>query len=142
MTDVAVIQKLKAPADEVWDLVGGFNSLPEFDPTSAWSELEAGGKDRRVGVTGGGVIVERLLLFDEKARCYSYTITELIDLVFPFDNYLSTIRVLDDEPGKTCILHWSGSGDPIEGFTGKDIEEELRKLYQGIADTLAKRYGS
>jgi hypothetical protein len=56
-------------------------------------------------VTGGGEIVERLLTFDEKARSYSYTITELVDLVFPFDNYLSTIRMLDDVPGKTCILH-------------------------------------
>ena len=111
-------------------------------PTSAWSKLEGGGKDRRVGVTGGGVIVERLLTFDEKARCYSYTITELIDLVFPFDNYLSTVRVLDDEPDKTCVLHWSGSGDPIEGFTDKDVEEELLKIYEGIAGTLAKRYGS
>ena len=80
---------------------------------------------RRVGVTGSGEIIERRLLFDEKTRCYSYTITELVDLVFSFDNYFSTVRVLDDVPSKTCVLRWSGSGDPLEGYTDKGVEEEL-----------------
>ena len=36
----------------------------------------------------------------------------------------------------------AGLAMPIEGFTGKDVEEELLKIYEGIAGTLAKRYGS
>ena len=52
------------------------------------------------------------------------------------------MRVLDDVPSKTCVLRWSRSGDPLEGYTDKGVEEELLKFYEGIAGTLAKRYGS
>jgi hypothetical protein len=142
MTKVALEQKLNAPADAVWELVGGFNSLPEFDPTSARSVLENGGRDRRVAVTGGGEIVERMLHFDERARTYSYTITELIDLDFPFTNYLSTVSVVDDVPEKSCVLYWEGSGDPIEGASDQDVEDELRTIYEGIFEQLRKRFGT
>jgi hypothetical protein len=142
MTKVALKQRLNAPADKVWELVGGFNNLPEFDPTSRWSILESGGRDRRVGVTGGGEIVERLLHFDERAHAYSYTITELIGLEFPFTNYLSTVSVAEDRPDQSCVLHWEGSGDPLPGKTDKDVETELTAIYEGIFGELRKRFGA
>lgn len=139
--EIGITEQIGAPADAVWALVGGFNNLPEFDPSSRWSMLENGGKDRRVGVTGGGEIVERLVHFDEPGRTYSYVITELVGLDYPFENYFSTVVVKDDVPGETSILDWRGWADVRQGHTLDAVEKELGGIYQGIAETLKRRFG-
>lgn len=136
-----VIETYPVSADAVWAVVGGFDSLPDFDPTSRWSFLEAGGKDRRVGVVGGGEIVERLVHFDEARRTYSYIITELVGLTFPFENYYSTITVEDVVPGRSARLDWRGWADVVPGRTFDEVETELLGIYRGIAATLKKRFG-
>lgn len=138
--EIGITERIGAPADTVWALVGGFNNLPEFDPSSRWSMLENGGKDRRVGVTGGGEIVERLVHFDEAERTYSYVITELVGLDYPFENYFSTIVVKDDIPG-TSILDWRGWADVRPGHRLEAVEKELLGIYRGIADSLKRRFG-
>lgn len=138
--EVGVVERISAPADDVWALVGGFNNLPEFDPSSRWSLLENGGRDRRVGVTGGGEIVERMIAFDEMKRTYSYIITETVGLDYPFDNYFSTIVVRDDRPGESCILDWRGWADVRPGRTLEQVEIELAGIYRGIAETLKQRF--
>ena len=140
--EIVELQDLAASADEVWSLVGGFNNLPDFDPSSRWSSLECGGRDRRVGVVPSGEIVERLTHFDELARTYSYIITETIGLEFPFTNYYSTIVVRENSKGRGSTLDWRGWGDPKPGRTPEDVEAELRKIYRGIADRLTQRYGT
>lgn len=139
--EFTVIESIGAPAAAVWDLVGGFNNLPVFDPTSRWSFLEAGGKDRRVGVTGGGEIVERMVHFDEAGRTYSYIITELIGLKFCFENYYSTIVVRDGANADSCVLDWRGWADVSSGYALSDVEKELIGIYRGIADTLKHKFG-
>lgn len=139
--EIAEVNAIATPADTLWQVVGAFNGLPDFDPTSRWSMLESGGKDRRVGVVGGGEIVERLVHFDEARRTYSYIITELVGLEVPFENYYSTIVVKDDVPGKSSILDWRGWADVRPGRTLDEVENELRGIYQGIARTLRQRFG-
>ena len=140
--EIVELQDLAAPASDVWSLVGGFNNLPDFDPTSRWSALEFGGRDRRVGVTPSGEIVERLTHYDDVERTYSYIITELIGLEFPFTNYYSTI-VVKEKPGKAeCQLDWRGWADPTPGHTPEEVETNLRGIYRGIADRLVARFGT
>ncbi len=138
--EFAVVETINAPGDRVWAIVGGFNNLPEFDPTSRWSMLEAGGKDRRVGVTGGGEIVERLVHFDEARRTLSYIITELVGLDPPFENYYSTIVVKEGRDPGSCVLDWRGWADVRQGRTFADVDIELMGIYRGIADTLKRRF--
>ncbi|WP_119272887.1 SRPBCC family protein [Taklimakanibacter deserti] len=139
--EFVVVEAIGATAEAVWDLVGGFNNLPAFDPTSRWSILEAGGKDRRIGVTGGGEIVERLIHFDEAARTYSYIITELVGLKFPFENYYSTIVVREGATPRSCVVDWRGWADVRPDCTLDDVERELIGIYRGIADTLKRKFG-
>ncbi len=140
--EIVQTQTLAAAPREVWALVGGFNWLPEFDPTSRWSLLENGGKDRRVGVVPSGEIVERLVHFDEAAHTYSYIITETIGLEFPFTNYYSTIVVLEGDSAQSSLLDWRGWADPKPGRTEDEVNTELRGIYRGIADQLVVRFGS
>ncbi|MFP3527358.1 SRPBCC family protein, partial [Pantoea sp. SIMBA_072] len=77
--------EIPASADEVWQLVGGFDALPEWLPLIVKSETREGGRVRHLQAADGGVVVERLQTFDNVARTYSYTIEQS---PFPVSAYL------------------------------------------------------
>ncbi|WP_144147168.1 SRPBCC family protein [Paraburkholderia sp. BCC1884] len=111
------------PADEVWQLIGGFGSLPDWLPYIPKSELSEGGRVRHLANPDGDAIVERLIAFDNAARSYSYAI---LQAPFPVTDYVSTLKVVDNG-GSACRVEWSGR------FTPKGVsDQEAVKLFQGI----------
>lgn len=116
--------EIPVPAAEVWQLIGGFDSLPDWLPYIPKSELKEGGRVRHLANPDGGVIVERLMAFDEKGRSYSY---HILQSPFPQKDYLSTLQVKDIDGGKGSRIEWSGQFTPV-GVT----DEEISKLFQGI----------
>ena len=98
MTKVSMSMDLGVPADKVWDLIGGFNALPDWHPAVEKSEIEGEGKGsiRTLHLVGGGTITERLEQLDEAGKVYSYSI---ISSPLPVANYNSTIRLHDSEDG-------------------------------------------
>jgi hypothetical protein len=117
--------------DRVWRLIGGFGSLPDWLPYIPKSELGEGGRVRHLTNADGGVIVERLQVFDHDARTYSYAIEQA---PFPVTGYLSTLTV-HAVPGRpdTSRVEWSGSFTPA-GVTDTEAEELFHGIY---ADGLA-----
>lgn len=115
---------IPAPADEVWQLIGGFDSLPDWLPFIPKSELREGGRVRHLANPDGGVIVERLMAFDEKGRSYTY---HILESPFPQKDYLSTLRVKEIDPGKGSRVEWFGEFTPV-GVSN----EEVSRLFQGI----------
>ena len=110
--------------DRVWQLIGGFDSLPDWLPYIPVSTLSEGGRVRSLTNEDGGVIVERLEAFDNKARSYSYSI---LSAPFPVTDYLSTLTV-HGVPGEGgSRVEWSGSFTPV-GVT----DDEAVALFQGI----------
>ncbi|MFJ7062181.1 SRPBCC family protein [Streptomyces microflavus] len=128
-TTTATIE-LPVPADRVWQLIGGFGSLPDWLPYIPTSEASEGGRVRTLANEDGGVIVERLEAFDNAARSYSYSI---LRAPFPVTGYLSTIAVHAGEDPGSARVEWSGT------FTPDGIgDDEATDLFQGIyADGLA-----
>src|SRR5262245_44911662 len=63
MAQAVVAIDLAVPADEVWELIGGFGSLPDWQPNIPQLELSEGGRVRRFMIDGSP-IVERLIAFD------------------------------------------------------------------------------
>ena len=51
---------IAAPPDQVWQLIGGFNSLPNWLPYIPKSELSEGSRVRHLANRDGQTIVERL----------------------------------------------------------------------------------
>ena len=51
---------IAAPLDQVWQLIGGFNSLPNWLPYIPKSELSEGSRVRHLANRDGQTIVERL----------------------------------------------------------------------------------
>lgn len=119
-----------ASPDHVWQLIGGFDSLPDWLPYIPTSELSDGGRVRRLRNEDGGVIVERLEAFDNKARTYSYSI---LQAPFPVTGYLSTLTVHEIPGQDTARVEWSGTFTP-DGIS----DDEAGALFHGIyADGLA-----
>jgi hypothetical protein len=115
--------EIPAAPDQVWQLIGGFNSLPDWLPYIPNSELSQGGRVRRLANPNGDVIVERLEAFNEKERYYTYSIMQA---PFPATNYEATIRVRENG-GKGSLVEWSGSFTPV-GVS----DEEVTSLFHGI----------
>ncbi len=74
----------------------------------------------------GGVIVERLMAFDEQSRSYSY---HILESPFPQSDYISTLRVTPIDSGKASRVSWMGEFSPV-GVS----DAEISKLFQGIYD--------
>lgn len=113
---------IPASADQVWQLIGGFNTLPDWLPFIPNSELSEGGRVRTLQTADGAVVVERLETFDNAGKTYSYSI---LQAPFPATDYLSTIRV--EAQGQGAKVTWSGR------FTAKGVsDEEVVALFSGI----------
>lgn len=114
---------LPVPAARVWQLIGGFGSLPDWLPYIPHSALGEGGRVRSLTNEEGGVIVERLEAFDHQARTYSYSI---LQAPFPVTGYRSTLTV-HEVSGERSRVEWSGTFTPAG-----TSEEEAITLFQGI----------
>jgi len=125
------------PAAKVWQLIGGFGSLPDWLPYIPKSELTDGGRVRHLSNPAGDPIVERLLAFDEDARRYRYAI---LKAPFPVTDYVSTLTVID-KGATACRVEWSGTFTPA-GVTAQEASKLFTRIYEdGLAalkDQLAK----
>jgi hypothetical protein len=123
MATASASLRLAVSADKVWQLVGGFMSLPDWLPFIASSVPAEGGRIRQLTTDDGASITERLETFDNAARTYSYSITEG---PFPVTDYLATLQVTAVGDSETDVT-WSGR------FTPNGISEgEASALFQGI----------
>jgi hypothetical protein len=127
------------PSDAVWSLIGGFNSLPDWIPGIAKSELSDGGRVRHFTLPDGQPCVERLVAVDDVARTYTYAI---VRSPFPIVNYISTLRVHDTNAGRTSRVEWSGRFTP-DGVTEQEATRIVQGIYEGglkgLAQSLASR---
>lgn len=115
---------LAATPDQVWQLIGGFDSLPDWLPYIPRSVLSEGGRVRSLLNPDGDAIVERLEAFDNSARSYTYSI---LRAPFPVTGYRSTLRVVGGDGDQSARVDWSGEFTP-NGVT----DEEASRLFEGI----------
>lgn len=136
MAKINMKTNLNVAADEVWKLIGGFNTLPDWHPAIEKSELEEDGRMRRLSLTGGGTIVEKLEQLDDSERVYTYSI---IDSPLPVSNYTATIRVKEDGEGKTTV-EWSSEFE-AKGAAENEAMDVIAGIYQVGFDNLKKIFG-
>jgi hypothetical protein len=126
----------KISPDELWNLIGKFNALPDWHPAIQSSKLEDEGRLRRLSLLGGGEIVERLETIEEGDRLYRYSI---VSGPLPVANYTATLRVREDEDGNS-IVDWSSEFDPA-GASETDAVAAVQQVYQAGFDNLKKMFG-
>jgi hypothetical protein len=140
MAKVSLSTTLPVTARTVWDVIGGFNSLARWHPAVAKSEESKEGATtiRRLTLHGGGSIVERLEGKDDKKRTYSYAV---IAAPLPVANYQATLRVEENQDGKSCIVEWSSTFEP-SGASEPEAIKAIRGIYEAGFESLRKMYGT
>ena len=135
MAKVSMSADLNVSADQVWKMIGGFNSLPDWHPAIEKSELTEEGQTRTLSLAGGGTIVEKLEKVDDGARIYSYSI---IDSPLPVANYSATIKVSGE--GDNSTIEWPSEFDAV-GASDKDAMNAIQDIYNAGFDNLKKIFG-
>lgn len=136
MATASSVIEVPVSAEQVWQLIGGFNALPDWLPFIVKSEASDGGRVRHLETADGGVVVERLQRFDNVARTYSYTIEQS---PFPVSAYLATLQVeaLTEASAKVT---WSGVFTPAAGTTDAAVEELFAGVYSGGLEALRANF--
>jgi len=129
MAKVSVSEKIPANAQQVWEMIGNFNSLADWHPAIEKSELEEGGSVRRLTMPDGTIIVETLT----SERIYEYVIP---DGQLPLSGYKALIRVVEDDDGN-CTATWESEFEP----QAPNAEDMVTGLYQAGFDNLRKMFG-
>ncbi|WP_035818478.1 SRPBCC family protein [Janthinobacterium sp. RA13] len=129
---------IAATPGQVWQLIGGFNSLPDWLPYIPSSTLIDGGRIRHLATPAGDVIVEQLEAYDNAARSYSYSI---LQAPFPARDYLSTLQVSAIPGSAGARVTWSGRFTPV-GVSEQDVTELFHGIYvaglEALQQSLAK----
>jgi carbon monoxide dehydrogenase subunit G len=134
MAKVTRTFEIAAPADDVWDLVSGFQSMDKWHPLIKSSKAKEGGRTRNLGLKNGGYVRERLLKYDHKARSLTYTITEG---TVPLTDYVSTISV-KPKGKKACVVTWTGSYTP-KGAPAAECAKLVATVYEAGRDGIKKK---
>ncbi|MEV7187357.1 SRPBCC family protein [Kitasatospora sp. NPDC093102] len=135
MASTSVSRIVPASPDKVWNLIGGFDALPDWLPYIPESAASEGGRVRSLKNPEGEVIVERLVDFNEAERHYGYAI---LQAPFPVTGYVSTLRV-HAVPGRDDVaeVQWSGRFNP-EGATEQEVVDLFTGIYADGLDALDK----
>jgi uncharacterized protein YndB with AHSA1/START domain len=99
---------IDASPDQVWKLIGDFQSLAEWHPALPPSERRDGpdGEEFRVFKVGDQVVAtERLVSHLDAERRYSYAI---VDPFLPIADYLATLAVLPRDGGGARV-EWTAT---------------------------------
>ncbi|MFJ2710977.1 SRPBCC family protein [Pseudomonas sp. NPDC087346] len=134
MATASAFIDIPASADQVWQLIGGFNTLPDWLPFIPSSELSEGGRVRTLKTADGGTVIERLQTFDNAAKIYSYSIVEA---PFPATEYLATIKV--EAQGQGARVTWSGRFT-ANGVSDEEVVALFNGIYQGGLEALRANY--
>lgn len=111
MAVVSVTKEINASAQSVWELMGGFDTLPQWLPGVVQSVSQEGGRARALTTASGETIVERLETFDNFRRSYSYSI---VQAPLPVTDYHSTLSVYETTDNNISCVEWSCQFTPVD----------------------------
>ncbi|MFJ5643733.1 SRPBCC family protein [Streptomyces sp. NPDC093223] len=135
MASTSVSRVVPASPAQVWELIGGFGSLPDWLPYIPESTFSEGGRVRHLKNPDGEAIVERLMSFDEEKRYYSY---HIVRAPFPVVDYLSTLQVYGISGDENIAeVQWSGRFVP-DGASEEEVVELFTGIYRDGLDALHK----
>lgn len=138
MATTTVSIEITASVDQVWQLMGGFDSLPDWLPFIPKSMVSEGGRVRTLTTSDGGTVIERLEAFDNRQRSYSYSI---IQAPFPVVDYLSTIAVVATADSNITRVEWSGSFTPVN-VSDADAEALFSGIYRDGLQALKNNFSA
>ncbi|RKH78873.1 SRPBCC family protein [Corallococcus sp. AB032C] len=142
MAEAYASQLIQAPADVVWDRVGGFDSLPRWHPGVVTSERVTrpdSGPLRRLTTRDGEVYLEARLAYDPHARSYAY---EMVEGPLPVRDFVAKLRVTPVTATGQTFVEWHATFRLAPGHEGEAAalsqwirEEFFARGLRGLAHT-------
>jgi len=130
---------VNASADEVWALVGDYNSLDQWHPAITKSELRgdgrAGGDIRVLTLADGNALYDELTAYDEAAKQYTY---RLLKSPLPLYGYLGSM-VVSDNGNNTSTIEWK-SRFYADGVSDAEAVELIQGVYTAGLTSLQARF--
>lgn len=136
MANTTVSIEIPASAETVWQLMGGFDALPDWLPFIPESVSSEGGRVRSLTTSDGGTVIERLEAFDNRQRSYSYSIMKA---PFPVVDYLSTITVHETADSNVSRVEWYGEFTPVN-VSDAEAQALFSGIYQDGLEALKKNF--
>ncbi|KAL3500611.1 hypothetical protein ACH5RR_039704 [Cinchona calisaya] len=154
-----------ASGDQIWPFLEDFFGIHKYFPSLATSYGIHGSNGEINSVrycegfsipsqenTNKDLIIswskEKLIAIDPIEKSLSY---EMVDSNIGFNSYISTIKIISKNPlipgdeeydgQRVCVIEWSFSVDPVEGWRLEDLvkkyEVGLQKMAQKMEDVLS-----
>ena len=127
MSSVKISDRINAPADRVWELVGDFGGIERFS-TGFKSVTCSGtgvGAIRTITLPNDTQIQERCDLLDAKRRTLDYSI---VAGPLPVASYLARIQLFEDGDGTR--VEWSSTFEP-NGIPEAQAVAMIEGVYKG-----------
>lgn len=139
MTKANVNEKVNAPADKVWNVLGDFGGVDVGGMIESCDvEGDGVGAVRTIKLAGGaGQVVERLEAYDPASKTFTYAIIN-DDCPLPVANYSATVKI-EDNGDDTCTVDWTGSFEP-KGEEGQ-VVEMIKGIYTGGIEGARQKTG-
>lgn len=132
---------IDAQIEEVWEVIRGFNAMPEWHPGIADSEIIGGsgvGSVRKLTLEGGGETKEKLLALSDVSCEYVYTIVES---AMPIKNYVSTLSLSEVTATNQTFGEWYSNFDVTDLSEEEDAIGTVRDVYTSGLGNLVDRFG-
>jgi hypothetical protein len=130
-------------AAAVWALAGAFDGLPAICSGAMTSSLVDGGRVRVLALTGGAVLWERLLSFDECAMTLAYEIVDTKGFSgqpygVGYRGRISVTKTGDDR----AVFGYSAEFEPTPGWEAATACKAIQEFAQDCATGIARRLKS
>ena len=127
MPSVKITDRINAPADKVWDLVGDFGGIERYSKgfKSVTCTGSGVGAVRTITLPNDAQIQERCELLDAARRTLDYSI---IAGALPLTNYRARIQLFEDGDGTR--IEWSSSFEP-KGIPDAQGVSMVEGIYKG-----------
>ena len=136
---------LPFPVEVVWETIADFHGLAEWIERIVEVEPEGGdgpgvvGSVRRITLTDGRVVGERLVAYDPQRRAYSYEFAS--EHPFPVRRYRATVRLCPIIEDDTTFMEWFGEYD-CDADDEQPCREQFLDRYRAFCADLAGYLGS
>jgi carbon monoxide dehydrogenase subunit G len=137
MASVKVSDRIDAPADKVWDLIGDFGGISRYSTgfKSVTCEGRGVGAVRTITLPNEAQIQERCELLDPVRRTLDYSI---VAGSLPLTGYLARIQLFEDGAGTR--IEWSSTFEP-KGISEAQGIAMVEGIYKGGIKGLKKALG-
>ena len=135
---VSETAQLALSPEEAWHKIGDFGAVGDWHPMLAKVDSQGNerGSLRRATGKDGSAQVERLDTYDERHRCYAYS---LVETALPVRDYTATFRIEPAGDGRATVI-WSATFEPA-GVDDAAAAEAVAPFLKAGTVSLTHRFG-